>query len=939
MKLNLTNPETTALYRKKLIEMNVPLQAINEAGAREKTIWQGHPSALHRYWARRPLAACRAVIFASMVDDPSECRDEFPTEAEQNTERDRLHDIIQQLVKWENSSHENLMATARYEIAISVARNNGEPLDTCRTRFKNDPGAVLKYLCDHCPAVYDPFCGGGSIPLEAQRLGLRARASDLNPLPVLLNKAMIELPPKFHNQKPINPDADPLGMFTGTSRKKTRVPWKGASGLAADIRYYGAWMREEAYKRIGHLYPKATLSDGTAATVVAWLWARTVPCANPACGLQMPMVKNFQLSKRKGNEHWIKPVVDRESNTLSWHVQTHNDGVPKPTINRTGAYCFACGSAVNLPYVREQAKMGKIGEIMTAIVVEGKSKLFISPIETHIQAACNAQPAWSPRGKLPNQATDLRVQGYGITDWYELFTNRQLTALTIFSDLIADVRSQIARDGADDIYTDAVCTYLSLAIGKTAESGCSFTWWQNERDAIPTVFSRQSVPMMWDFAEANPFSNATQNWTSQVDGIARVIEKLPISANDGTVYQADATAPRPAVDKPVIVTDPPYYDNIQYAELSDFFYVWLRPLLRDTYSELFAGMMTPKAEEVVAASRFENPAQHFEELLAKALAQVREHCSHELPSSIFYAYKQQEKVRDGITSTGWETMLTATVNAGFQIVATWPMRTERTEGLKTGVNALASSIILVCRPRPADAPFITRNDFLQELKKEMPPALDRLTRIANIRPVDLAQAAIGPGMEIYSRYSKVTRISGEIVPIREVLMHINDAITIYHEKETGELDPESQFCLTWLQQHGYMEGNFGDAETLSKAKDVNIATMDGRVLIIGRGKVRLLKVEEYAEREPGEHITAWEGCLNMVWHLSGVEKSGGISGCAAVAQAMRDSESARRLARVLYAYYEARGDAERASAYNNLVTQWSYISQAMRSPLQTKVAF
>ncbi|MYK43262.1 MAG: hypothetical protein F4039_04140 [Gammaproteobacteria bacterium] len=376
--------------------------------------------------------------------------------------------------------------------------------------------------------------------------------------------------------------------------------------------------------------------------------------------------------------------------------------------------------------------------------------------------------------------------------------------------------------------------------------------------------------------------------------------------------------------------------NIQYADLSDFFYLWLRPLLRDIYPELFAGMMTPRDEEIVAAPRFENPSQHFENLLGKALVRIRQHCSEEFPSSIFYAYRQQKKERDGIASTGWETMLTGIINAGFKIVGTWPLRTERTTGTKIEVNALASSILLVCRPRSEDAPAITRNEFLQDLKKEMPSALDRLTLIANIRPVDLAQAAIGPGMEVYSRYSKVVRVSGEIVPIREVLKHINNEITAYHEKETGELDPESQFCLTWLQQHGYIEGNYGDAEGLSKAKDVDIDTMHDKVLLKDRSKVRLLKPEEYAERENSENMTAWEGCLRMVWHLSGVEKSGGISGCTAVARAMRDYESAKRLARVLYAYYEARGDAESASHYNNLVTQWQYISQSMGEAEQTE---
>ena len=921
-------------YRKKLIEVNIPLQAINTESAKDASLTHGHPSTLHRYWARRPLAACRAVIFASMVDDPSECKDEFPTEPEQNAERTRLHNLIKRLVIWKTCNDENLLAEARYEIAHSVARNNGEDLTTFRTRFQNAPKAVLEYLRDHCPAVYDPFCGGGSIPLEAQRLGLRARASDLNPLPVLLNKAMIELPPKFHNQNPVNPDADPLGMFTGTGRRRTRVPWKGTAGLADDIRYYGAWMREEAYKRIGHLYPKAELPDGTSATVVAWLWARTIPCSNPACGLQMPLMKTFQLSKKKGNEHWVKPVINRESNTISWIVQTNNEAVPGPTVHRTGAHCCGCETSVNLPYIREQGRSGKIREVMTATVAEGdRKRLFLSPSNEHIQIAMSATPKWRPRQKIIN-TRKVSGLGYGMAHWYQLFTNRQITALNTFSDLLSDVHNQIAEDGAAEEYCDVICTYLSLVIGRATDGNSNSAFWRNSGENIEGVFARQAILMMWDFPEANPFSNSTQNWMSQVDWLTKVVENLPILGNSGEAYQADATTTRYAVDSPIIVTDPPYYDNIQYAELSDFFYVWLRPLLRDIYPELFAGIMTSKDEEIVSSPRFENPPQHFEKLLGKALVRIRECCPDEFPVSIFYAYKQQEREQDEEISTGWEKMLTAIVSTGFQIVATWPMRTEQPKALKTGINALASSVVLVCRPRPEDAPVTTRTEFLQELKREMPAALDRLTRIANIRPVDLAQAAIGPGMEVYSRYSKVMRVSGEIVSIREALAHINNEIAAYHEKETGELDPESQFCLTWLQQHGYTEGHFGDAEGLSKAKDIDLTALHDKVLIAARGKVRLLKREEYAERKNSEDMTAWEGCLRMVWHLSGGEKSDGISGCTAVAHAMNDYESAKRLAGVLYAYYESRGDAESAAAYNNLVTEWQYISQSMRAPQQ-----
>ena len=925
-------------YRKKLIEVNIPLQAINKESAKDASLTHGHPSTLHRYWARRPLAACRAIIFASMVDDPSECTDEFPTESDQNAERNRLHDIIKRLIIWKNSNDENILAEARYEIAFSVARNNGENLRGFRERYENDSKAVLQYLNDHCPAVYDPFCGGGSIPLEAQRLGLRARGSDLNPLPVLLTKAMIELPPKFHNQAPINPDADPMGMSTGTGRRQTCVPWKGTAGLAEDIRYYGAWMREEAHKRIGHLYPKVQLPDGRSATVVAWLWAHTIPCINPACDLHMPLTKTFQLSKSKNNAHWTRPFVDKESDIISWKVQTHDHGVPKPTVKRTGAYCCFCGSAVKLSYIATQARAGRMGEILTAIVAEGKPKMFVSPNDVHTQTALSAKPAWRPKQVI--QETP-KVSGliYGMTYWHQMFTERQLTVLNTFKDLLSEVRECIIQDNREDKYADVVCTYLSLAIGRTAEANCKASWWENSATFIAPAFTRQALQMTWVFAEANPFSASTQNWTAQVKWIAKVVENLPTLANSGTVYQADAITTRHADDKPIIVTDPPYYDNIQYAELSDFFYVWLRALLRDVYPELFGGIMTPKDEEIVAAPRFKDPHVHFEDLLSKAFLHMRQHCSDMFPTTIFYAYKQQEEDHDGITSTGWETMLSATVNAGFQIVATWPMRTERITGTKTEVNALASSIVLVCRTRPDDSPEIIHNDFIQELKKEMPSALDRLTRITNIRPVDLAQAAIGPGMEIYSRYSKVMRVSGEIMSIREALKHINNEIADYHEKETGELDPESQFCLTWLQQNDYMEGNFGDADGLSKAKDVNIAAMHNKVLLRDRGKVRLLKVEEYAERENSEGMTAWEGCLRMVWHLSGAENSGGISGCAAVARAMRDFESAKRLARVLYAYYEARGDAQSASDYNNLVTEWQYISESMGSPEQDMTLF
>ena len=929
-------------YRRKLIEVDLPLDDINRESAREKSIRHGHPSTLHMWWARRPLAACRAVIFASMVDDPSSCPEEFPTEDDQRAERERLHEIIRKLVEWESTDESQpavrvLLAKARYEIARSVARSRGETAPT-------DPAEVLNYLGEKTLPIYDPFAGGGSIPLAAQRLGLKAVASDLNPVAVLLNKALIEIPPKFHNCSPVNPEADRIGLTVGKGKKKQRLPWRGASGLADDIRYYGARMREEAFKRIGHLYPKAKLSDGNDATVIAWLWARTIPCPNPACGVRMPLLKTFQLSKKKNNKHWTKPVVDYEAKRVSFVVQNHNGGVPEDgTVDRNGAVCIACNNAVPLSYVREQARAGRMDEQMTAIVAEGnRRRLYVSPTDEHIQAAISAEPAWRPMGNLPDQALSFRVQRYGFIHWHQLFTQRQLLAITTFSDLLAEVSELVAKDEADKEYANAVRTYLALAIGRNMNGGCRFTVWNSPGEKIEGIFSRQAIPMAWDFPEVNPFSGSTKNWTDLLEGVAKVVERLPANVNDGEAYQADASTTIYAKDGPVIVTDPPYYDNIGYADLSDFFYVWLRPMLRDSYSDLFASILVPKDEEMIATRfRFENPRQRFENLLNKTLKLIRERCSPEFPSSIFYAYKQQEEGREGRASTGWETMLSSIVSAGFQIVGTWPIRTERPTGVKKSANVLASSVVLVCRPRSDDAPTATRRQFFDELEKELPTALDQLTREGHIAPTDLAQAAIGPGMQIYSRYSRVETISGEPVSVREALMAINRAIADYDERQEGDLDSESRFCLDWLKQHGYEEGPYGDAETLARAKNVAIGKLqdvDGLLTAEG-GRVQLLPLDAFSDSEQltlGD-TTAWEGCFRMAYHLNR-EDGKGIEGAAHIGREMGSNvESVERLGRILYNHYDRKGDSQNAVIFNNLVTEWQRIREKMGDDEQLNI--
>ena len=925
--------------RRKLIEVDLPLDAINAESAREKSIRHGHPSTLHLWWARRPLAACRAVIFASLVDDPADCPSEFPDEAAQRAERQRLHDLIKRLVKWENSSDAGLLAEARYEIARSVARSNDETAPT-------QPAAVLEYLNRQAQPIYDPFCGGGSIPLEAQRLGLRAIGSDLNPVAVLITKALIELPPQFANRPPVNPDADPLGLLVGKGKNAKRKGWRGAAGLANDVRYYGRKMREMAYAKIGHLYPQAQLPDGGAATVIAWLWARTVPCPNPACGVAMPLLTTFQASKKRGNEHWMWPEVDREAKTVSFTVHnrrpTQNVVAVDRTVTRNGASCIACQGAVTLEYVRQQARAGNMGEVMTAVVAEGdRKRLFLSPTPEIKKIVSSAAPEWRPQQRMPSTAYLVSGRGYGITHWHQLFTERQLTILSILSDLLGDVKTQMAADGADAEYTNAVATYLALAIGRVADSGSKFATWQNMGDKVAHVFARQAIPMVWDFAEANPFSSSSQNWMGQIEWVSKVLDYLPGGVNDGLSRQADAANTIHVDNGPVIVTDPPYYDNISYAELSDFFYVWLRPLLRDIYPDLFAGILVPTQEEMIAAPRFDDAEARFESLLGQSLRLIRERCSPEFPSSIFYAYKQHEQERNGVTSTGWETMLTALIDAGFQIVGTWPMRTERSgRSNALATNALASSVILVCRPRPNDAPSASRRDFTSALEREMPPQLDQLTRETHIAPVDLRQAAIGLGMAVYSRYQSVATLAGEPVTVRQALMAINGAVDAYLREQAGELDSESRFCLDWLRVYPGGRGDYGTAENLARAYGLSVDDRLERthqLLEASQGQVTLYDIDDYAAAERSyparEAPTAWECCLRMAYQMQTGEGRGGVAGCAAVARNAGDRlDSVERLARILYDIYNGRNDSARAVAFNNVVTAWRDITQAAARP-------
>jgi putative DNA methylase len=1101
---------------KKLIEVALPLEAINQASQREKSIRHGHPSTLHLWWARRPLAAARAVIFAQMVDDPSAHPDLFPTPEAQEAERRRLFKIIEDLVLWENTTNEKVLQAARDEIRASWQR-------TCEAN-KNHPRAAELFNPEKLPAFHDPFAGGGALPLEAQRLGLEAYASDINPVAVLINKAMIEIPPKFAGRPPVNPEArsewkgvrneyalqrddrlaesdgggpgtlpadpeaaaggnlrhafpdhpghhlgpgqhrggldqgigqgegtvpgggsglagrsgnaaDPVravGMvsgirdpqspwpagrgqpdaddaaqegLSGEERDTSGVPltphssslfprqWRGAQGLAEDVRYYGQWMRDEAERRIGHLYPKIEVTAemarerpdlkplvGKKLTVIAWLWARTVRSPNPAfAGVEVPLASTFMLSTKAGKEAWVEVVrkdqSDPSDRAYAFTVRTRASHGPPPPEAKNGTKlargahfrCVLSGAPIPGDYIKAEGRAGRMGARLMAIVAEGDhGRVYLPPTPEHEEIARQAKPEWRPEVTISGSTQYLGVKPYGMDRFDQLFTPRQLVALTTFADLVGEAMARVKRDALaaglpDDnkplrdggtgatAYAEAVATYLSFSVSKLSDLNNSLVTWKIDAQCPVHIFARQAIAMAWDYSEASPLSGSSGSWESMMTNLLRSANEKSFSSRAGYAVQADARQQTISADK-LVSTDPPYYDNVPYADLSDFFYVWLRRSLRPVFPDLFATLAVPKAEELVATpyrhGSKEKAEQFFLDGMTQAMHRLAEQAHPAFPVTIYYAFKQQEvkedKREEGNAlgpeshssllsthfSTGWETFLNAVIRAGFAVSGTWPMRTElgnRMRGIDS--NALASSIVLVCRPRPADAPTATRREFVQALKAELLPALTELQK-ANIAPVDLAQAAIGPGMAVYTRYAQVLDAQGQPVSVREALALINQTLDEVLSEQEGDLDAETRWALTWFEQHGFDEGDFGDAETLSKAKNTSIeGLVEAGILASTRGKVQLLHPGELpADWDPATdaRLTVWE----MVHHLvRALEAEGEQAAAALLARLGGQADAARELCYRLYTICERKGRKNESHKYNALAQSWPEIAR------------
>ena len=952
--------------------------------------------------AQRPLAAARAVIFAQMVDDPSEYVDvllsdtkkrraaereaqkriarraeklvladddtipepQFTLEevaAEQ--ERDRLFAIIKDLVLWENTTNEVVLERARAEIWQSWRRACVESATQLRTREL--------FHQQKLPAFCDPFAGSGALPLSAQWLGLESYASDLNPVAVLINKAMIEIPPKFSGRPPVNP---------AVRQKKSLIgcEWKGAQGLAEDVRYYGRWMRDEAEKRIGHLYPKVEVTEemvmerpdlerykGRKLTVIAWLWARTVKSPNPAfADVEVPLASTFMLSTKKGKKAYVEPVIEGRGYRFLVKVGMPHDPEKArlgTTAGKRHAFqCLMSGVPVTYDHIRSEGKAGRMRARLMAIVAEGeRGRVYLAPTIEHDAAARQARPDWRPDLYLPANPRDFKTPNYGLATFSDLFTPRQLVALTTFSGLVGEATERVRRDAAaatglpDDerplreggtgttAYSDAMCLYLACILDRMLYYGSSLTSWLPKDNALRDCMPRQALAMVWDFAEGNPFGKSSGDVLTCSRSVSNYLDKATPYAT-AFVTQRDAQSAFCEDRLFVFSTDPPYYDNIGYADLSDFFYVWLRRSLRPVFPDLFATLAVPKAEELVATpyrhGNKEKAETFFLAGMTEAMRRLAAQAHPGFPVTIYYAFKQSEKKGDeGTSSTGWETFIDAVIRAGFVISGTWPLQTEGAgRMLASGTNALASSIVLVCRQRPSDAPLTTRREFVAALKSELPVALTHLQR-GNIAPVDLAQTAIGPGMAVYTRYAKVLDAAGKALPVREALVLINQTLDETLVQQEGDFDADSRWAVAWFEQFGFDEGEYGIAEMLSKAKNTSVTGMvEAGILASRAGKVRLLRPEELPpdwDPTTDPRLTAWE----MVHHLVRALEAGGENAAAEIAAPLgAKGEAARELCYRLYTLCERKKRAAEALSYNSLVQSWPEITRLAREEQKTE---
>lgn len=773
--------------------------------------------------------------------------------------------------------------------------------------------------------------------MEAQRLGLEALSGDLNPVAVLIQRAMLEIPPRFAGRPPVHPDA-------GTALSS----WERAQGLAADIEAYGRWMGEEAKRRIGHLYPDAVGPDGAKHTPIAWIWARTVESPDPAWSGHVPLVASWTLARRPGKPTmWIEPIIGRAAQTIRYEIRTGGTPTHERTVHHGNGVCIATGSAIDGDYIKAEARAGRMGSQLMAVAAEGhRGRIYCSSSTDHTNAAECETPDDLPLGDMSHHPQYMGTPRYGLDEWRKLFTLRQLTAITTFSDLLSDVRVRALADAVGDdfsddgvrlcdggsgatAYADAIVTYLALTIDKCADYWSSICTWHNTGEKVRSTFGRQAIPMTWDYAEANPFSSSTGNWMAMVGWVNKAVAALP-SSGSAVVVQRDARARVRECAGAMVSTDPPYYDAVPYSDISDFFFVWLRRNLNDIWPDECATLLAPKTDELVADStrHGSRPAaeDYFKVGMAQFMAEVTRSQPVGLPATIFYAYKATETPRGQVRSTGWDTFLQAVVDARLQVTATWPLRTELANRMRSlGSNALASSVVLACRPRSESASLASRGEFLAALRRELPEAV-RVLQQGDVAPVDMAQSTIGPGMKVFSRYAKVVETDGSAMPVREALAVINDVLGEVLDGEEADLDGETRFALAWYSQHGFEPGPAGDADGLARAKNTSLEGIERSG--IGAARAGQFRLHRRHELDPDwspdtdPRLTVWEA----VQHLAAALERSQAEAARLLNRLGGYGHRARQLAYLLYRKADQAGRTEEAIAYNALIVAWPVLT-------------
>lgn len=950
-------------YPKKLIEVALPLAEINDASAYDKMPGIGaHPKSIHHWWARLPLPVARAILFASVINDPSESINELL--ADEKRVKKAQTEYVKRKKVWDSKKLdrdkciEAGLDVQELEIepsvnSILIENRREELFQVIRGLMEKKPHQNLNYFkiarqlidqsCEgRLPEVLDPFTGGGSIPLEAQRLGFKAHGRDLNPVPALLTKATIEYPAKYFGAPAVNPS------------DCCRQDWIGAQGIAEDIKYYGDWILCEAKKKIGTYYPDAKITsemvadrsdlipyEGQELPVISWIWARTIPSPNPAFqSCEVPLVTTFWLSRKKGKEAYVEPIISGLNYEFKVRVgcPENKEIVKAGTKKHRGDFqCILSGSPIPSRLIKEFGKSNKFSYRLMAVVADGgRKRIYLDPDKYQQECAkCPDLSGQLQRVELPSNSQYSAPPLYGLNFYSDLFSERQLLALITFSDLITQARLKALSDGATEDYADALATYLAFAVDRLADFNCSLSTWKSTGEQQMHLFGRQAIPMAWDFCEANVLGDGAICWKNSIKYLQQGIGVTPIlDSLVGEVKQQDAAMTRWDKHSLIISTDPPYYDNVPYADLSDFFYIWLRRSLKTIHPDLMSTMQTPKREELVAAPHRhggdKNLAKnHFEGGFRNAFGGMLDAIDPRFPLTVYYAMKQSEG--DEGTNSGWATMLQGLIDSGFQITATWPVRAAQDWRMRSmGSNALANYVVLACRKKNSNALIATRKEFVHSLTIELPPSLSELQQ-SNIGPVDFFQAALGPGMGIFSRFAKVVEADGSRMSVGEALRCINEEVSLFLDNQTGELDPWTRFAVAWFSQNAFCSADFGIADNLARSNNISVqGVVDAGILESSTGNVRLLRWNELDQGwtpEEDDRLTIWEITHYLIKELED-DSGGGELGASSIVKKIGGlAEDVRKLTYQLFNICEQNKWADLALNYNQLISAWPNLLQ------------